>query len=87
MPTYEYSCSECGRFEAFQKITDDPLKACPTCGKEVRRLISANVNILFKGSGWYCVDNRKPNPAASTGDSSDGSSESKPAEAKDEKAS
>lgn len=59
MPTYEYRCPNCGKFEAVQKITDKPFKACPTCGSDVDRLISHNVGIVFKGSGWYCTDNRK----------------------------
>ncbi len=29
MPTYEYECERCGRFEVDQKITDAPLKTCP----------------------------------------------------------
>ena len=59
MPTYEYRCPSCGKFEIVQRITEDPLKACPTCGNNVSRQISSNVGIVFKGSGWYCVDNRK----------------------------
>lgn len=58
MPTYEYKCPKCGKFEYQQSIKDDPLAACPTCGSEVKRLISANVNIIFKGSGFYVTDNR-----------------------------
>jgi putative FmdB family regulatory protein len=33
MPTYEYKCVSCGiEFERFQRISDDPVKACPECG-------------------------------------------------------
>ncbi|MGI6558042.1 MAG: FmdB family zinc ribbon protein [Limnochordia bacterium] len=64
MPTYEYECSNCGHFELVQKITADPLDSCPTCGGKVRRLISRNINILFKGPGFYCTDNRKSEPKA-----------------------
>lgn len=60
MPTYEYECKHCGYvFEAFQKITDKPLSACPKCSKEVRRLISSGAGIIFKGSGFYATDYRK----------------------------
>jgi len=39
MPTYEYECRECSyTFEAFQSINDAPIKTCPLCGGEVRRL-------------------------------------------------
>lgn len=56
MPTYTYECSSCGRFEKAQKITDDPLSECPSCGaKGVRRLLSAPAFHL-KGSGWYKTD-------------------------------
>lgn len=58
MPTYEYTCSKCGRFEFFQKMSDEPLQACPTCGGSVRRLISASAGILFKGSGFHTTDYR-----------------------------
>ncbi|MEC9488196.1 MAG: zinc ribbon domain-containing protein [Halanaerobium sp.] len=58
MPTYEYMCEECGKFESFQKITDEPHKKCPRCGsREISRLISAS-NVIFKGSGFYVTDNR-----------------------------
>ncbi len=58
MPTYEYECSSCGkRFDAFQSITEKPLKKCELCGKHtVRRLISAGAGLIFKGSGFYITD-------------------------------
>lgn len=46
MPIYEYEpedrdCLICeGRTEVMQGINDDPLKYCPTCGLEVRRVVS-----------------------------------------------
>ena len=53
MPLYEYDCATCGTFEATQRITEAPLRACPTCGGEkVQRLISAN-SFALKGGGWY----------------------------------
>jgi putative FmdB family regulatory protein len=58
MPTYEYRCEHCGRFQVKQRITESPLEKCPTCGRPVERLISRNVAIVFKGSGFYCTDNR-----------------------------
>ena len=60
MPTYEYECTHCGHtFEAFQKITDSALEACPKCHKKVKRLISSGAGIIFKGSGFYATDYRK----------------------------
>jgi putative FmdB family regulatory protein len=57
MPTYEYVCPQCGIFEQFHSITIT-IDHCPKCGKEVRRLISRNQNIIFKGSGFHVTDNR-----------------------------
>jgi putative FmdB family regulatory protein len=58
MPTYEYQCGHCGRFQTAQPITEPALTVCPTCGQPVQRLISRNVGIIFKGSGFYCTDRR-----------------------------
>jgi putative FmdB family regulatory protein len=59
MPTYEYECLRCGHvFDAFQKITDDPLNRCPKCKGKVKRRIGAGAGILFKGSGFYATDYR-----------------------------
>jgi putative FmdB family regulatory protein len=58
MPTYEYLCQSCGaRFEAWQKMSDDPIDTCPTCGNHVRRIIFP-VGLVFKGSGFYINDTR-----------------------------
>jgi putative FmdB family regulatory protein len=39
--------------EAFQRITEDALKDCPSCGKpSLQRLISSG-NFMLKGGGWY----------------------------------
>ncbi|NLY52270.1 MAG: FmdB family transcriptional regulator [Firmicutes bacterium] len=66
MPTYEYACDKCGRFEVVQKITEEPLAECPTCGGHVQRLISKNVGIIFKGSGFYITDTRAAGNSAET---------------------
>ncbi|TDA69954.1 MAG: zinc ribbon domain-containing protein [Clostridia bacterium] len=58
MPTYEYRCANCGVFEQQQPITAAPLKECPTCGAPVQRLISRNVGIIYKGSGFHTTDYR-----------------------------
>ncbi|MDR2376057.1 MAG: zinc ribbon domain-containing protein [Treponema sp.] len=60
MPTYEYECKTCGyTFDVFQNMSDAPLKACPQCGKEVRRLINGGTGVIFKGSGFYVTDKNK----------------------------
>ena len=57
MPFYEYECPACRYYlEVLQKISDKPLKKCPSCGKSgFKRLISAPV-FRLKGSGWYETD-------------------------------
>jgi putative FmdB family regulatory protein len=58
MPIYDYKCKNCGRFEKVQRITEDALPECPKCGGQVQRLISKNVGIVLKGSGFYKNDNK-----------------------------
>ena len=64
MPTYQYTCTECGEpLEAVQKFTDAPLTVCPACGGRLRKVFSA-VGIVFKGSGFYRTDSRNGSRAA-----------------------
>jgi len=57
MPTYEYECKSCGHdFDYFQSMKDEPLKTCPKCGKELRRLINGGTGVIFKGGGFYIND-------------------------------
>lgn len=57
MPIYEYLCEGCGHeLEAMQKMSEEPLRNCPACGKPaLRKLISAS-GFQLKGSGWYVTD-------------------------------
>jgi predicted nucleic acid-binding Zn ribbon protein len=41
-----------------QRFSDDPVKVCPECGAEVRRVIHP-AGVIFKGTGWYITDSRK----------------------------
>lgn len=47
MPLYDYAptsgpCDQCnGRFTVFQRMADEKLTACPTCGKACERQICA----------------------------------------------
>lgn len=73
MPIYEYRCAACGHeLEALQKLTESPLKDCPSCGQSrLRKLVSA-AGFRLKGSGWYATDfkNRsKPAEKSNGGDS------------------
>ncbi|MDY6957351.1 FmdB family zinc ribbon protein [Candidatus Macondimonas diazotrophica] len=62
MPIYEYQCQACGhRLESLQKISEDPLKDCPACGKPaLNRLVSA-AGFRLKGGGWYETDFKSGN--------------------------
>jgi len=63
VPTYQYTCTECGEpLEAVQKFTDAPLTVCPACGGRLRKVFSA-VGIVFKGSGFYRTDSRNGSSA------------------------
>jgi putative FmdB family regulatory protein len=57
MPIYEYECRSCGvRFDRKQHWHDEPVKHCPECQGEVRKVMQP-VGIVFKGSGFYKTDN------------------------------
>jgi putative FmdB family regulatory protein len=78
MPTYEYRCSGCKKdFEIVQRITEDPLKECPECGRPVERLIAAT-SFILKGGGWYQSDYGKREVPAKTEAPSCGPDKKKP---------
>lgn len=70
MPLYEYRCTKCNHvFEVHHDVGASP-GPCPVCGGEPRRIFTS-VGLIFKGSGFYTTDNRKPGTA-------DGSSHKEP---------
>ena len=98
MPIYEYGCKNCGHeWEDMQRITDDPLTDCPSCGEpQAKRLIS-QTSFILKGSGWYVTDygkgtggaagERKPKPSTEKTEAkpakTETKTESKPSSKKD----
>jgi putative FmdB family regulatory protein len=65
MPIYEYECTECGHhFERHQRISEDPVRICPVCSGELRRVFHP-VGVIFKGSGFYVTDNRRTSTSTS----------------------
>ena len=56
MPTYVYRREDGSTFEIEQPITEAALETCPTTGQPVRRVISANAGLIFKGEGFYLTD-------------------------------
>lgn len=51
MPTYDYDCSRCGRFERLRTVAqrDAPL-ACPGCGTDASRAVSAPALAMMDGA-------------------------------------
>lgn len=58
MPVYVYTCPKCNEYEFSQRMSDDPLEACPTCGEKTHR-IPQPVGITFVGKGFYSTENPK----------------------------
>ena len=72
MPIYEYECRDCGkRFERMQSFHDEPIRVCPECGGETRRVFHP-VGVIFKGSGWYINDSRKSSSESTSSTSTSG---------------
>ncbi|HEY4873030.1 MAG TPA: zinc ribbon domain-containing protein [Steroidobacteraceae bacterium] len=100
MPFYEYECANCKFYkEVMQKVSDAPLKKCPSCGKNaLKKLVSAPV-FRLKGAGWYETDfksdkehkrnlaEKEPEPEKKkeAADSKDVTAEAKPGEKAAEK--
>jgi putative FmdB family regulatory protein len=82
MPTYEYVCKACDlEFEREQRISDPPVKTCPSCkAKQVKRLIS-RTSFHLKGGGWYSDLYAKPK-----GGKTDGETKTEPASGGESKA-
>ncbi len=83
MPTYDYQCGskKCGKVTSvFQSMTAKPLTRCPKCKVgRATRLIGSGSGLIFKGTGFYITDYRKPGGAGKDkgGDSSSSKSDKK----------
>ena len=69
MPIYEYRCDACGyQREFLQKVSDDPIKACPDCSSgQFSKMVTA-AGFHLKGSGWYATDFKNGSKAAPKAD-------------------
>jgi putative FmdB family regulatory protein len=81
MPTYDYSCDNCGHeFERQQRITEKPLKKCPKCGKDEARRMIGGGGFILKGGGWesdlYSGPSNRSKSESKSSDSSSSSSSS-----------
>ena len=98
MPIYEYRCEKGHTLEVLQRMGDDPLPSCTTCGAPVQRVFHP-VAVHFKGSGFYSTDYGRNNNGGKGSDegkakedadssakgSSDGSKDSSKSEGSDSK--
>jgi len=54
MPIYEYCCQKCDHeFEVEQRITDEPIKKCPSCRSQKAKRLISKTSFVLKGGGWY----------------------------------
>ena len=59
MPIYAYRCASCGfEQDVLQKMSEDPLTDCPSCGKSTLAKQVTAAGFQLKGSGWYVTDFR-----------------------------
>jgi predicted nucleic acid-binding Zn ribbon protein len=47
-------------------MKDEPLKNCPDCNGELKRLIGAGAGPIFKGSGFYQTDYKNSSKSSET---------------------
>lgn len=76
MPTYAYTCTECGHaFDIHQSFSDAALTECPACGGRLRKVFSS-VGVVFKGSGFYRNDSRSTTSSSTAASSTSSTSSS-----------
>ena len=74
MPIYSYQCEACDHiFDLRQSFDSKPEHECPEC-KAIAKRTFHPAAVIYKGSGFYTTDYRKPSPGSSEGSSSEGSS-------------
>lgn len=81
MPLYDYACTKCGRVRevrhGFGESFNEP---CEACGGALRRVFNP-APVLFKGSGFYVTDSRRPAASGKAEKSKEGADSSGPAKA------
>lgn len=66
MPLYDYQCSQCQNVvEVRHGFNDAYTEPCASCGGALKRVISP-APVIFKGSGFYVTDSRKPSGEGSS---------------------
>ncbi len=77
MPTYEYRCENGHNFDVMQRMAEDPVSTCTTCGAPVQRVFHP-IAVHFKGSGFYNTDygtRKRAQEQKENGSSGEGKSE------------
>jgi putative FmdB family regulatory protein len=65
VPIYSYICNSCEHeFELRQGFDASPEHDCPLCNKKARRTFHP-VGVIYKGTGFYTTDYRRPSSPAS----------------------
>jgi putative FmdB family regulatory protein len=76
VPTYEYECSAGHRYEKREGFDALATQRCAKCRRIARRVLHAP-SIVFKGSGFYVTDSRKPALSGDEGSAPAGEPETK----------
>ena len=83
MPIYGYICKSCEHtLDALQKIADEPLVDCPSCGEPTLKRALSAPRFRLKGQGWYETDFKKDNQRNLHGEKEPAKKEDKKADAK-----
>jgi putative FmdB family regulatory protein len=80
MPTYAYRCPNGHEFDHFFRKMSEAVQTlpCPTDGLPAVRQVSGGAGLLFKGSGFYATDYKRPS-SNNGGEASDNKPADKPA--------
>ena len=69
MPIYEYHCLDCNKdHEIIRKISDKPVKVCPSCKGRLKKKMSLS-GFQLVGGGWYkdgYSSSTTPKPSSTT---------------------
>jgi putative FmdB family regulatory protein len=76
VPTYEYECAAGHRYEKREGFDALATQRCAKCRRIARRVLHAP-SIVFKGSGFYVTDSRKPALSGGEGSAPAGEPETK----------
>ena len=83
MPIYGYICKSCEHtLDALQKMADEPLVDCPSCGEPALKRALSAPRFRLKGQGWYETDFKKDNQRNLHGDKEPAKKDDKKADTK-----